>query len=871
LLIQRMDAELSEVLMDDTKLFVLQHADALRLADMLEKLFEGRKSDAPEPDLFRTPTILADDRSNTLIISGARDSLRRCEDLIVQLDRPSGAPTSLFEVYALQHGSAAKLAEKMQDLFDKRSEGTEDVGTKINIRADETSNSLIASASRDDHKLITGLLTLLDKPSSIAKQFQIFPLSKARADAVAETLDQLFKQQAEGSSGRADAMAVQPDERSNSLVVWASSSEMDNIASIINQLDTTQPIAEMMVRVIRLKQALAEDFAEILNETLTGGGQTDEKSAVILSFVERRDDGTETLKKLLRQDITITPDPRTNSLMVMAPSESMEMLEAMILDFDRVKPVTAEIRLFPLINADAEEVVTKLEDIFGTEEAAGTGEMEQTLVLAEGAAAPAGPGGEGSSPLVRLRFSSDRRTNTVIAAGNAIDLAMAEQLIHQLDAQDVEERVLEVYRSRTLPATDLAAALTSFSDSENELLSELDDAVSIRKRADKKVTVVSDEESNTILLGASQRNYPQYMDLIREIDKPEPQVMISVLIAEVSIDDRFELGVEFAAQDLNFSESSFVGPNGVINGPGDQIDIVAGTDIGAAGVGFGGLSLTVSGEDFSFLFRALQSQGQLEILSRPTLLVQNNAEGSITIGDRVPIVTGQTSAGGQSSTQIQYEDVGIILEVTPHINPDGYVNLEIKPEISQISNQALQVAEGLSAAVFSERSAETTVTVKDGETVILGGLITEEVQDTEVKAPLLGDIPVLGELFKSTTKTSSKTELLIVLTVNVLRDEKELREASEEERDRTGRLPERIRRHPLMQGLRIRPEDDQFGPEKDTPTTISPATKTPEPEAPLYGPKPKSYGPPRPTASTGIDGAVSHAPVYGPKLVRNAP
>jgi len=104
------------------------------------------------------------------------------------------------------------------------------------------------------------------------------------------------------------------------------------------------------------------------------------------------------------------------------------------------------------------------------------------------------------------------------------------------------------------------------------------------------------------------------------------------------MDDRMEFGIEFAAQDLNFSEKAFVGDNNTIKGSG--FDVVAGTDIGAAGVGFGGLSITVSGEDFSFLFRALKSEGELEVLSRPTVLVQNNATGNITIGDRVPIVTG---------------------------------------------------------------------------------------------------------------------------------------------------------------------------------------------------------------------------------------
>lgn len=867
-LIGQMDSELAGMLSDDTKIIALEFADAIKLADMLEQLFEGRQSEASEPDLFRKPTIIPDARSNTLLISSTRDALQRCVSLIAQLDRPSGPPTSTFEVYALEHGSAVKLAAKMRDVFEKRSEGGDETATPIVLEADEASNSLIASASRDDHVLIRGLLDLLDKPSSIARQFQIFPLKMAKADAVAETLDQLFQQQADGAGGRADAIAVQPDPRTNSLVVWGSASEMDNIRTIIDKLDTTEPAVEMTIKVIRLKQALANDFAEIFEQTLNGGDQGDNEAAVIVSFTETLDDGVEIVRKLVRQDITVTPDPRTNSLMVLAPSASMNMLQAMIEDFDKIKPVTAEIRIIPLINADAEEIVERLNDVFGTDEQPGDS-IEQRIVFGEegGVAVTGGDGGSSRQP---LRFTADRRTNTVIASGNPIDLRMVEELVRELDSQDIAERVHEVYTARYMPAAAIADVLSSFSDAENELLSELDDEISIRRRAEKQLSVVSDEDSNTLILGASPRYFAEYSDLVRQIDKPEPQVMISVLIAEVSVDDRFELGVEFAAQDLNFSENASIGPNGVVQGK--KFDVVAGTDIGAAGVGFGGLSLTVSGEDFSFLFRALQSEGQLEVLSRPTILVQNNAEGRITIGDRVPIISGTTAAGGQSSTQINYEEVGIILDVTPHINPDGYVTLEISPEISQISSQSLQVSEGLTAAVFSERSAETTVTVKDGETVILGGLITENLDESVVKVPFLGDLPWIGALFRSTTKISKKTELLIVLTVNVLRNESDLYEMSVKERDMTGRFPARITHSPLMGGLRIlAEEEDAFGPVQDDELEPPGESRRPKRDRSIYGPKPRTYGPPRPTAQLKLSGAEPGQPVYGPRLVRSEP
>ena len=150
-------------------------------------------------------------------------------------------------------------------------------------------------------------------------------------------------------------------------MVWAALSEMANIGEIIEKLDTTKPTMEMMVKVIRLKRAMAEDFAKVLDETLNGdqgGGRSKDSEAVIVNFEEQREDGTSELRKLVRQDITIKPDPRTNALMVMAPMESMAMLESLIQTFDKIPPQTAEIRLFPLVNADAEEVVERLEKIY---------------------------------------------------------------------------------------------------------------------------------------------------------------------------------------------------------------------------------------------------------------------------------------------------------------------------------------------------------------------------------------------------------------------------------------------------------------------------------------------------------------------------
>ncbi|MHC4092353.1 MAG: secretin N-terminal domain-containing protein, partial [Planctomycetota bacterium] len=761
---------------------------------------------------------------------------------------------------------AVKLAPIMQDMFDKRDEGGGDERTPINLYADEGSNALICSSSRDDQAIVQGLLELLDKPSTIARQFRIFPLSKAKAQPLAQTLDELFQSQAEAAGGdaRADAIAVRPDERTNALIVWAAPTEMDNIEAIIERLDTTEPAVEMAVRVIQLKQALAEDLAQVLEDSLIGetGGVGEDSQAVIVSYMALKEDGTREERKLVRQDLSITPEARTNTLTVMAPADSMDMLEAIIRDFDTIRPILAEIRLFPLVNADAEEVVERLEELF---EAEGGEEGEQTLTFGTGegsvTVAAAGEGGVRQ----QVRFSADRRTNTVIAAGSEMDLNMVEQLIYQLDAQDAEERVTLVYEVRNTTAEAVTEAIRAFAEDEQERLGELEDEASLMRQAERHITAISDEQSNSVVLGVSPRYYDQYMTLIHELDRPPPQVMIQVLVAEVTLDDRVDLGLDFAVQDLHFTEHAVAGPNGTVLGK--DFDFVAGTDLGAGAGALGGFNFTITGEDFSFLLRALQSDSKLEVLQRPILMVENNEEANITIGDRVPIVQGSTfTEAGNTSTQVTYENVGIILDVTPHINPDGYVNLEVHPEISQISGSSVQLTEGLAAPVFSERSAETVITVKDGETVVIGGLITNTETDNESKVPILGDIPGLGVLFRNTSHQVRKTELLMVLTVHVLRTEDDVRTQSVEQRDKTGLLGN-ISRHPLMEGLRIRAEENGLAP--TGPEALEERPRV-EPDRELYGPTPDVYGPPipRPTRVEAAQpgGGTPVVAVYGPPV-----
>jgi type II secretion system protein D len=865
--IERLVATLeSQPLIEDVRLFALSFADATVLAGMLDELFEGM---AGQSESFKAPTILPDPRSNALVAAGSRDALERVGDVVNRLDVESGPLTATLRVYPLQHASAANLAQRMQELFDNRTAGQDSAKTPIVILAEESSNAVVVSASRDDHAVVVDLLGLLDKPSSLARQFEIFPLKLAKAAAVAEKLETLFQSKAEGQSGRADAIATAADERTNSIIVWASPGQMVNIKDVVRRLDTATPAVEMMIKVIQLRQALAEDFAKLLDEVLIGeGGGGDDERAVIVSFLEKDDRGQEIMRKLLRQDIKIQADPRTNSLMVLAPADSMNMLEAMINDFDRIRPVTSEIRLFPLVNSDAQSMVDQLTELFQADGGGGAeGEAPAQIVFgAVGEDIDLAQVGQ------ELRFAADRRTNTLLVAGSKVYLNMIEDLVTYLDSQEAEDRVSQVVHAKFRSATDLANAVKSFNDQELNVLGAAEDEESQTRRMDRQISVeaIGDEESgsSSLMLGTSRRAYARTMQMIEDLDRPEPQVMISVLIAEVTLSDDAELGVEIAGQDLTFSKSAIMGPNGIIEG--SDFDFVGGTNLGALGSGLG-FNFTITGEDFSFLFHALQQNSRLEVLSRPILLVRNGEEGNITIADQIPIVTAtNVTEQGNIVPSFGREDVGIILTATPHISPDGYVTIELSQEISNISGENIPLTEGVSQPVFSTRSVDTNVTVRDGETVIIGGLIQTRKSEGEAKVPIVGDLPLLGWLFRTTNSSDSRTELMVVLTVDVVRTDEEVREMARRQRDQYA-LPPSILQSPYMGALRIAPEQTGLGPK--VPTGARPEGTVPQ-QREQYGPKPKTYGPALPTptptsASTARAEAAPARSVYGPRVARN--
>ncbi len=300
-------------------------------------------------------------------------------------------------------------------------------------------------------------------------------------------------------------------------------------------------------------------------------------------------------------------------------------------------------------------------------------------------------------------------------------------------------------------------------------------------------TISSDLETRRLIVVTDEETAVNISQVISNLDRPKPQVLIKVVFLEVTHNDDLDLGLE-ASYTKNIG--------GSITQPGNSVQLtnlfglVQQGASGGSSMPYGAGLYSITGNDFQATLRAIASKGKTEILSRPSIMVRNNQPATILVGESIPIISGTTfnSVGGQNSTYT-YRDVGIQLQVTPFITSDGLVQLIVAPSISDLTDQSITVATGVNIPVISMRSANTVVVTPDRQTIVIGGLMAKGKKALDTKVPLLGDIPWLGYLFKRHTVYDTKTEVVIFLTPYVVRSPGELAASTKSETDRIEMIP----------------------------------------------------------------------------------
>lgn len=323
--------------------------------------------------------------------------------------------------------------------------------------------------------------------------------------------------------------------------------------------------------------------------------------------------------------------------------------------------------------------------------------------------------------------------------------------------------------------------------------------------------VMVDPDTHNLIIDADEDTTRALMQVIKNLDRPQPQVLIKVVFLEVTHNNSLDFGIEgqYNGQSSAFGRigsylTNFnIFTNTTITTTGGSTTTSQSTSIQPGTLqqlnssyqfnnGFGlantpGSAGTYSllGQDFTATLRAIAQTGKAQLLSRPSILARNNQPATIQIGEDVPLITNvRFDTFGNAINSISYQPVGIILKVTPFITGEGLVQMIVEPSTSAIDPaQSIPVSPGVSAPVIDIRSADTVVLTPNGQTVVIGGLIRNDSGETVTKIPLLGDIPLLGNLFRHKVNTDAKTELLIFLTPHVIQVPSELAMMSESEKN----------------------------------------------------------------------------------------
>jgi general secretion pathway protein D len=314
-----------------------------------------------------------------------------------------------------------------------------------------------------------------------------------------------------------------------------------------------------------------------------------------------------------------------------------------------------------------------------------------------------------------------------------------------------------------------------------------------------------DPETRRVVVIAPEEAMQQVLSVLTNLDRPKPQVLIKVVFLEVTHNNALDIGVEGGwnkgvGNSTTLNASDVFGLGGLTSAPSNNVLNAVGQPISAfqnaAPVTSQGAGLyQVLGANYQATVRAIAQSGSAKILSRPSILARNNQPAQILVGELVPLITSVSYNGlnGTPINAVTYEQVGVILTVTPFITDDGLVEMIVAPTVSAIDpTTTVPISQGVNAPVIDTRQANTVAVTPDGQTVILGGLMQNTKSVTKTKIPFLGDIPLLGALFTRNQKSDTQTELMIFLTPYIVERPSELAALTGAEKNRAG-APEEMR------------------------------------------------------------------------------
>lgn len=473
-----------------------------------------------------------------------------------------------------------------------------------------------------------------------------------------------------------------------------------------------------------------------------------------LSYADAKE-VSQIIKPLLTAGLHMATYPQTNSILVTDTSSNIHHIAKIIQNLD-IPGSEQQVRTIGLEYASAQVLSEQI-----------------TSIIDKSKTTPPSSGSHRSTPAMdgTVKILPDERTNSLIVVADVRQMVMIEELIEQLDTQRPRgtNNVHVVYLEN--------ADANEVSDSLTQALANL--RITGAFETSENIQVTAHGGTNSLIIAASAQDFEVIAEIIEKLDIVREQVLVEMLIMEVSEDGLKEIGVDWATLD-EAVEDSVRGFGATNFGP--RVDFING-DLEGLAVG----AWKSNGSDVSIgaILHALEKQSGVNILSTPHITTSNHNKAKIIVGENRAFVTQSriTETTDLITPTViktfEYKDVGISLEITPHISQSGFVRLQILSEFSKLIED---VSSSSDTPTTAKRQAETIVSMNSGSTVVIGGLIRDDKTTIEKKVPLIGDIPVVGNLFRYKRDRLQKTNLLIFITPHVLSDQEELDQITEKKK-----------------------------------------------------------------------------------------
>jgi general secretion pathway protein D len=501
------------------------------------------------------------------------------------------------------------------------------------------------------------------------------------------------------------------------------------------------------------------------------------------------------LKPLLSEAGIITAYSQTNALIISDRSDNIERVLRLTRQIDQSGDSSFD--MIALQHADAFELLKSVSALMNEE-------LKQSGLS--------------------VSMSVDQRANAILLAGNSYQRAKVKSLVRRLDKPMQSEAGTQVIYLHYVDAEELVPVLRGTLDSINEASKDTASTASIE----------ASTAANALVINAPPAIQTRLKRVIKQLDIRRAQVLVEALIVDVLEDDGRELGVSWITSDLadqnnsgGFIANNTTGTLGIGNtitdSAGDVIDVLPG-----AGLSFG----YIKDGDLRAVFRALSTKTRSNVISTPSVVALDNEEASLLVGQNVPFVTGQaTGAASQTDnpfTTVQRQDIGTTLKITPRINRGDSVTLKIEQTTERVNNDASASAIDL---VTNKRQIITNALIRDGEILVLGGLISDEEAEVQQKTPILGDIPVLGLLFRSTGRMKQKTNLMVFIHPVILKNEMQVADITQRRYDFMREVQQNYRNKKNVdwkEAPPLLPDYEEYAPGNSVPGSTEPLARRSE-------------------------------------------